>query len=254
MLAADAVPGSRFVMSRDVTEQGAKEFVAFASVRAVLAFVKETSRRNCNEVVERADAPVRMFFDIDRGDKAFTAEAVARAFLAALDLFLKDIAGVDAPPMRPGATCQVADATSPTRPKTSLHIVASLVVTDMLTHRALACAMGKFVLQHTARFPELCVNDHETVIDVGVYTKFRSFRMLGMHKLGKGADTALRAFLGSSSALRQHLVGVYRGAGALQHHGKEVDLRRLMAAQPDGGVRAAKRERRYTKLLVVREL
>lgn len=229
----DGTPGSRFIMSRDVSQQGAKEFAAFTSVDTAMTFASKTDRKHCNEVLENADSPIRMFFDIDRQDKHFSPESVARSFLQAVNMFLRDVVDVDVPPLEPGATCQIADATAPSRDKTSLHVVASLVIADMSTHRKLACALDTFILREKARFPELLQSDaNSTIVDVAVYTRFRSFRMLGMHKLGKNGDTALRPILGSSSARKQHLVGVYCGSGALRNHGRELDLRRVLALAP----------------------
>jgi hypothetical protein len=207
----------RFVMSQDVEgKPGAKQFAAFAGPRAAIKYAAIRAGSPLYEVVEHPDRPCKMFLDLDRADTVFDTQVVIDQLLELVErVTLKDFAMSFVPV--PGSNCQVSQATSDV--KTSVHAVFNVRVASVVAHRYLAKRLAFVVVDNPEEYPALLGSDGKCVIDLAIYTKFRSFRMLGMVKLGK--KYPLQPCMGSSTALADHLVGYYP---SMHTDGKLVDL------------------------------
>jgi hypothetical protein len=200
--------GERIVLARDVNTKGAKEFAVLPTPVAAAKFatgqVTQPAGRRQNhlyEVLEDSRDPVRLFFDLDSKGNAFTSTQVADCFRAALGGYLASVHAVQLEDL----TVQMSEASRPG--KTSVHAVVDLQIASMLEHKLLSIELVQFIIGHGERFLALQLSETECVLDLAVYTNFRSFRMLGMCKLGGTA--VLRALPGSSSSVLDHMVGVH---------------------------------------------
>jgi hypothetical protein len=203
MIPAPTTPET-FLLSRDVNAQGAKEFCRFDSPEEGLSFLQAQAHGPYNEVLERAEDSCKMYFDLDRPDTVYSSETVAVHMLAALGAYLHQVFAFDIV-LVPGANCQLAQAT--TARKTSVHMCCNVHVPSVLAHRALTKSLIKFIMAGGDRWPALVMEGDTCVVDVAVYTQFRSFRMLGMVKYGR--DNPLVPMLGSSAVVADHLIGRY---------------------------------------------
>jgi hypothetical protein len=111
---------------------------------------------------------------------------MAMHMLTALGSYLSEIFKFDFVPI-PGENCQLAQAS--TDVKTSIHMCCNVRVPSVIAHRALTGSLIKFVLESSGKYPSLVIQreavPNACVIDINVYSQFRSFRMLGMVKFGR---------------------------------------------------------------------
>jgi hypothetical protein len=198
-------PGVECVLSRDIAPRaGAKQFALFASGAAAFDYAERHRGGALYEVLEVAERPCRMYFDIDRPDTVYTDDVVASTVLGVLRSYLSDTCDVDLD-VTPGAgVVQVASAT--TGVKTSLHIVVDILVADVDTHKRFTTAFVAHILADAESYPCLIGAGGVCVIDLAVYTRFRSYRMLGMIKSGRA--NALRPIRGSSDRIADHSINV----------------------------------------------
>jgi hypothetical protein len=204
-------PGTYFVFSSDVGKEGAKKFKRLASLSVAAECAAASAGSSLYEVVVDPDHPVHAFCDVDRPDTLFDTTVVVEQLLAAWNGFLADRCGflLDA---APGVRCQVSTAS--TARKTSVHARFDADLPDMYAHRWLAEQLSDYVIEAVDTFPSLVYykpkgdkTEATCVIDTAVYTAFRSFRALGMVKLGR--DNPLVAFGGSSTDPLDHFIGRY---------------------------------------------
>jgi hypothetical protein len=209
----------RFVMSRDIGVKGAKCFAAFDSVDDALVHANACKGGHLYEVLEHAHRPCKLYLDVDRNDVKFDTAVVVEQVLQLLASVLRDEFSLSFHAV-PGVNCQVSQAT--TLAKTSVHVVLDIRVATVTAHRFLAERLAIAALDSPAEYAALLFLDKDgitkCVIDLSVYSSFRSYRMLGMTKIGKNND--LVPFAGSSNRMVDHLVGYYPSL----HDGKLVDL------------------------------
>lgn len=200
-------PDRCFTFSKDVNFGGAKAFAVVKDAIAAAAYAERYRGAPLNEVLVDPNVPVHGVCDCDRPDLKFTTARVVQDLLQAWNDFL-DLKCALPLNARPGRGCQISTAT--TTAKTSVHIKFDFLVASMYAHYSLTSQLTTFVLERHLTYPAL-VYDRlgrlECVIDLGIYTRFRSWRMLYMIKLGRA--NPLVPWPGCSPAIIDHLVGVY---------------------------------------------
>lgn len=208
-------------LSKDVSKEGAKHFAVFQSFKDMIACAKTTE--NVYEVIPNDNSQVYMYFDLDRPkDPAFTLtdNEMVDAFLENLGIFLNKVYNISIQFVI-GENCQVSIASTPI--KFSAHIKCNILVPSVKLHKELIDNFAGFISNNTVVSGDAktfmqyetirCVNGQEKpivkyIFDTGVYTNFRSYRMLYASKLGK--ENALQPFGNSSTKLEDHLVVVYK--------------------------------------------
>jgi hypothetical protein len=152
-------------------------------------FAERHPNTHLYEVIERAEAPVHMFFELA------CPQSALQQFLTALQAFLSHSYGAQA--------CHARGV---------LRVRMDVQVKSMLEHRYLVKHLIAYVISRAQDFPALMTADHQTVIGVELYTSFTSVRLLGMSEWG--SDSALQACAGASDRAVDHMVGVYPGAAS----------------------------------------
>jgi hypothetical protein len=210
----------RFVMSQDTGTKGAKCFAAFDGHVAALRLAECRKGDALYEVIEHSHKPCKMFLDVDRHDVLFETDTVIEQLLHLVMSVLRTEFETDVR-LEPGVNCQIAQAT--TAAKTSVHAVFDIKVASVTAHRFLADRLAMVASEASDQYPSLLFldpkdNKQKCVIDLAVYTSFRSYRMLHMVKIGK--KNPLTPCAGSSSKMADHLVGYYPS----MHDGKLIAL------------------------------
>lgn len=181
-------PADRPVLARDLT-RNSKCYTVFDTPAEAADFAERHSNAHMYEVIERAMAPVHMFFELA------CPQSALQQFLTALQAFLSHEYDVQA--------CHARGV---------LRVRMDVQVRNMLEHRFLVKHLIAYVISRAQDFPDLMTADNQTVIGVELYTSFTSVRMLGMSEWG--SDSALQACAASSDRTVDHMVGVYPGAAS----------------------------------------
>lgn len=241
--------GERIVLARDINERGAKEFTVLPTPAAAAAFAKSRGGKHVYEVLECSLDPVRLFFDLDSKGNEFTSIQVADCFRMALGGYLAAAHAVRLDDL----TVQMSEATRPG--KTSVHAVVGLQIDSMMEHARFSSELVKYIVDNKERFaalmlPKAGASETECVLDLAVYTNFRSFRMLGMCKLGSTA--VLRALPGSSSDMLDHMVSVHSQrpcAAKLHSQCKLVQTQRNLTPRPKSDPLPTADAEKFSKML-----
>jgi hypothetical protein len=200
-----------FTFSKDiVVGTGAKAFAIADSVHDAAAFARYHRGSPLNEVLVDARRALHGVCDCDRPDTQFSTARVVADLLLAWNTFLTTVC--DFPfHASPGTGCQISTAS--TDVKTSVHVKFDFIVPSMTAHLVLAKQLKAFVLASRAEYASLVFDkpsgEVDCVIDVAIYTEFRSWRALFMVKIGKA--NPLIPFPGCSRDPLDHFVGVYDG-------------------------------------------
>jgi hypothetical protein len=202
------------VLARDINAVGGKQFADFETAKDAAAYAHGARGQPLYEVLENAQDPKHVVFDLDRPDVLFTTADVVSQFLDATAAALRDCFECDFFPDL-GVNVQICTATTAT--KTSAHVRLDLEIANMQQHAALATGLDAYITRNRSRWPALVIDKlrygeaiPESIVDTAIYTQFRSFRMLGMVKFGR--DNPLVPYGASSSDVADHMVGRYAGA------------------------------------------
>ena len=171
----------RFVVARDISSKGHKRYIACDSYESMVQLISELVC--AYEVINKMSDAVWLFIDTDRKDTKYPDTAVGKALT---DVLLRSLAieGITGS-MDPASQLRVAY--SSTASKTSLHLKMFVLFEDV---HALKAFIGRLRTRiYEENIPELLYPGDdgkiECVVDPGVYNKFRCYRLVGMHKLGR---------------------------------------------------------------------
>lgn len=197
---------------------GARQFCPFPTAQEAADFLEQNRGGPYHEVLVSMDRPCWLYMDVDRAIEPplktpaeidQTARELGEAVLHHLQEFLREYHQIDDLSLAPGS--EAVDIASASRPdKLSLHILVRIQFPNMNLLK-LAISTFRGYLEQCGRA------DLQEAVDMQVYTPFRSYRALGMVKLGK-EDYPLVPVWGSRPTVLDHLVGYYEGLSPPAKH------------------------------------
>ena len=210
-----AFPDPPFIVSRDKTASGVKEFTAFKDRESLLQFLELSRGGSLYEVADGKHSCC-MYCDIDRPvnqEDNVETDVVVRAFAGTFERFARDVYSLELK-LDLGNALQVSCATRPG--KVSLHARINVACSNTL-HAKEVRANYEVYLRSCASTDEektiLFTDDvdkdgkvsRKCIVDPAVYSSFQNIRTIYSHKAGKPQST-LRPYGASSSAEQDHLV------------------------------------------------
>lgn len=157
------------VFSRDVGKHGAKTFLACGYIFFVEKYYPSQKDKHLYEVLQ-FDKPTKIYFDFD-APGVHTQE-----FQNSINSFMHVVKAEIKTCFQLSPKIYILDAT--TESKCSYHVIVDLFLKDIPS-------VKDFVLH--------CSNKHHCeYLDVSVYSRNRSFRLLYSRKLGKGIESSLK--------------------------------------------------------------
>jgi len=162
------------VFSRDCGEGGEKSFFACGYLHFVDVLYRKKHMRHTYEVLQWADRPTKLFFDFDHfivsGEDTVDFERLVQRFLEHVSKDITERFNYDVPP-----EMIILDAS--TDKKKSRHVIYQFYLTDMQA--------VKDYYEHLMGSFSFSTPEEAKVVDPGVYTRNRSFRLIYSSKYGK---------------------------------------------------------------------
>lgn len=199
--------------------KGTKMFTFFPDHKKLVEYVDKRKNKNSHfhEIIfDDTNCPIFMFFDLDRSignnGKYFEIDDVISTFLKVLNNFLKDAYDIDLN-LCIGKNVQVSTACYDI--KQSAHIKIHLVVKNMALMKQIAIHFLAYILNHEYTSEDdrnvICFYDDkiQTYMDKGIYTKFRSFRLLYSSKWKTSQNPPLLPYGESSKKIIDHMVNAF---------------------------------------------
>jgi hypothetical protein len=206
----------RYVISVDTNHECDKKFMNFEKYDDMVEFMASSIPGNMYEVYVSLDDPCWCYFDLDRPDSKYTTLDVLTNFLPTLRACLEEEHGVSLD-WKEGTTYQVAEAS--TTAKTSMHLIVRIKFGNGWAMKTFGHAVAARLLDigdKTQVFMCPKKGAMKSIVDLSVYSQFRSFRPLGMAKYGK--PNLMAAMGNSSTCMSDHFIRFYEGFSAQPIH------------------------------------
>lgn len=207
-------PDWTYLLSKDRrANHGSKKYNACSTFKRMLMNIDDQD--SAYEIIADKDTRVWLYFDCDGPDSQYGNAEVLRAARKAIETRM---AAEGIPPSK----LYVSTSTTPS--KLSLHLKYRVLFMDLWALEAFAKRVIQDVV--SAGTPELMYatdKGMKCVVDASVYSNFRSYRCLGMTKLGKQApliavDNETGTIPAPDDTFVDHLVKFYDEAGQNPDH------------------------------------